>query len=110
MGYRAYQFPHIITVWKRNAEPDIYGKYTFTVDTIKCRFEQTERTYLNEYGQHERSRAYIFTMSDVLSRGDTVILGDYTSSVEPVDGAFEIKQERHIPNMRGTKTEHRYTL
>lgn len=107
---RGYMFPHTVTVWRKSGEADVYGKYSYNVFTLKCRFEQSERLYINEYGQHQRANGYVFTKNDDILRGDIVIMGKYNNSDEPVDGAFEIKMERHISNIRGTKTEHRYTF
>src|SRR5690554_1344643 len=44
-----------------------------TAERVLCRFEKKERTYINEYGQHERSSAFIYTDGPNLRRGDIVI-------------------------------------
>ncbi|AHX01193.1 hypothetical protein M316_0128 [Nitrincola phage 1M3-16] len=76
---REYKFPQTLTYWRKSGEPDMYGRDTYIVGKIKCRWEETSRQYINEFGEHSRSNAYIYTIGDDLMEGDVVIQGDYTS-------------------------------
>jgi len=106
---RDYQLPHILTRW-RPISTDMYGKSTYSVAVIRCRYQSTERQYVNEHGTHSRSRAYIYTKGNDLENGDVVIQGDYSDSPEPVEGAYTVKVTRITQNQKGTRTEYRYIL
>lgn len=108
MQARDYQFPHTLTRWREDGPADMYGQKGWTVKVVKCRYQQTERLYINEDGNHVRSRATVYTFEDELELGDQVIQGDYGSESEPVSGSYEIKVKRVTTNQRGTRTEHRY--
>ena len=107
---RSYQLPHVLTYWKKTDDTDLYGKPVYVVGTKPCRYQSANRIYVNEYGQNQRSLAYVYTDDDYLSIGDIVIRGDFSSSPTPVPNAFEIKTERHTSNQRGDRQEHRYIL
>ena len=104
-----YQFPHTITRWRKEGEEDMFGRSSYSVETLKCRFQETERTYVNEFGNDVRSRGLLYTAGNDLERGDLVILGEYADE-EPVAGAFEIKIKRVHTNQKGTRTEFRYVF
>ena len=104
---RLYQFPHEITRWIKG-DTDMYGKPTYTNEVLQCRYQLTERTYVNEAGQHERSRGVIYTPGYDLRRGDLVTYGDVSSESEPPEGSYEIKIERVHSNQKGTRVEFRY--
>lgn len=110
MSYRTYQFPHTVTVWRPIDDPDVFGKSCYDVFSVPCRFEERERLYTNEFGQHERANGVVYTQTRLLKKGDLVAFGDYQYERFPIADTYEIKNERHISNMRGTKTEHRYTF
>ena len=104
---RLYQFPHEITRWIKG-DTDMYGKPSYTNEILKCRFQLTERTYVNEDGQHERSRGVIYTPGYDLRRGDLITYGDSSDELEPPAGSYEIKIERVHSNQKGTRVEFRY--
>lgn len=107
---RGYKTPHIITIWTQLGEPDLYGKFQYEVKTAKCRYEQSDRLYTNEFGQMVRANSIVYAYEDITKKGDLVIKGDFRYSESPVDGAFEVKQRREVTNLRGTRTEYRYIL
>lgn len=105
---RISQLPQTLTRW-RSGGKDKYGQPTgYIIEVIPCRYEEANRLYVREDGQHERSRATIYTGSDSLDLGDMVAVGDHSSSSTPIGGSFEIKNKRITTNQRGTRTEYRY--
>lgn len=107
-GARDYQFPHTLTRWREDGPRDMYGKRSYTVEVMDCRYQASERLYIGEDGNHIRSKAVVYTKEDSLKMGDLVIQGDYSSSPDPVNGAYEIKIVRISTNQRGTRQENRY--
>lgn len=107
---RDYKFPQWVTYWRKSGEPDLYGKHTYVSGKVKCRWEETSRQYINEFGEHTRSNAYVYTIGDDLVVGDVVIEGDHTSSASPISGSYPVRRRRAITNLTGTKTEYRYIL
>lgn len=106
----SYKEPHTITIWTRSDTTDIHGRAVYTVDTDTCRYEESSRLYVNEFGQNVRANSIIYSVRDILKKGQLVIRGDFSSTLVPVDGAYEVKQRRAVTNLRGTKTEFRYIL
>ena len=107
---RDYKFPQEVTYWRKSGSPDMYGRDTYIVGKVKCRWEETSRQYLNEFGEHTRSNAYVYTIGDDLVVGDVVMQGDYTTNTTPISGSYPVRRRRAITNLRGTKTEYRYIL
>jgi len=103
---RSYQFPQRITRW-RPTGTDMYGRASYSVESFPARFQQTNRLYVDEFGNNQRSRGIVYTMGDDLDLKDVIALGDHTDE-SPIAGAFEIKVKRIHSNQRGTRTEFRY--
>lgn len=108
---RDYKFPHTATVWRSDGTRDIHGRPLRQVFTIKCRYEEHDREYINEAGEHQRSNAYIYVKKiDDLQIGDVVIRGDFSDQESPVERSFPVRRRRVISNLRGTREEYRYVL
>lgn len=101
--------PHRITYWKkglidRHGVPSWDGPYTAYV-----RWEDSDRVYWTENGREIRGRSFIYADEDILTNGDYAIFA--VSCLEsPPNASYEVKMVRRITNIRGTKTEYRYSL
>jgi len=87
---------------------DGYGGFTFASPVeIACRWEEKTGTFINRKGEQIFSKAYVFTLQDVVERG-YLYLGELTDldsnpdDPKEVDDALEIKRFDKSPALGST--------
>ena len=98
--------PQMVTLWRYegvdlNNVPSYYNVGTFNV-----RWEDRSELIVNNDGKQSMGRATIYFPEKVFEIGDYIVLGDIPD-INPPSNAYEIKNERSISNLSGTRYEYR---
>lgn len=74
--------------------------------TIKVRWEDRQELMRDPEGREFRSQAVVYP-AEMVSRGGWLAKGDHTDTQDPqdVNGAFEVRDVRCTPSLRGDKYE-----
>jgi hypothetical protein len=97
------------TVWVQIGV-DRYGVPSYAEPIqIMCRWEDRETVYIGVDGRERRGQSIIYTPSKAASVGDFIAQGHHTEA-SPVNGSFEVRSIRAIPNLSATAVEHRIVL
>lgn len=106
---RKFQAIHDITIW-RSLGVDRYGQPNYQEPiTIRGRWEDAERLYINENGREVRGRSTVYLPEDLAKSGDYMMLG-VSEELRPTVDSYEVKQRRVINSQRGNRKECRYIL
>lgn len=102
-------------VYWANPVPDGYGGYTYDAPVeIFGRWEESQELFINKEGVEQRSKAKIFLAQDV-DEEEYLYLGELIdiasgSSPQDVEGAYEIRAFKKIPNLDVTDYERKCWL
>lgn len=94
--------------WARSAEPNKYGRYSYTAPVeIKCRWQRVSREYINDKGDKSVSDSLVFpdremNVGDMLREG--AMDSDEPEDPTSIETTHEIERFDQIPDYPARKT------
>ena len=101
--------PQQATLWKKLGVDRNNIIQWSTPVTINVRWETDNRQITDSSGKEIRGSGYVFFPTAQFDIGDYVAQGEH-DAVKPVASAYEIKNQRIITNMSGTRAEYRASI
>lgn len=92
------------TYWAKSGS-DQYNKPTFVSPVVmNCRWEDVSEKVIDKYGSEIVSKSKVFTAVELSAEG-YLALGSHALVVDPLalEGAYEIRQSKRLPDLRAVK-------
>lgn len=98
--------PHKATLWRyEGVDMNNMPSYAEPL-VVNVRWEEEERLITDNTGKEIQGRGTIYFPEKLFKINDYIALGEHTDQF-PISGSFEIKNQRSISNLSGTKWEYR---